>query len=777
QVVVAPGAPGVAAATAPDGAEPTGPGEAIPAPPAGPPVLIRFHADETRSVELVSEAARGQRVVICKGNVYVSRGEPGGAAFMEMRADAAVLFTAGSQIPPGGGGGDLADRPGRQRVYGAYLEGDVIVTAGERSMRSSRLYYDFTDDRGIILDAVVRIVQAARNIPIIIRASEARQLSRREVSFRNGRISTSEFHTPSYHIGAASGYLADTTPYDAKGEPLAESSFSLKAHHSTFNIGGVLFFYWPLYVADAERADLPLSRVQLGNSGRFGFGVESDWHLFRVLGLIAPQGVSGILNLDAFEKATAIGADVEYDRQSSSGLLIGYAVKSHERDDDFAEDRENIPAPADRGRFLWRHKQFLPDDWQIQAELSYLSDRNFLERYYRDEYYTGKDQDTLLYAKKQRDNWAITGLVQGRLNDFTSTTEAMPDVGLHLIGQPLADGALTFTGQTQTGLVRFRADNEDPLVQSTGTTFQHKTRAELTAPMHFGPVNVAPYALGMISEWCELGEDNDTTWLTGGGGVRANMHIWRVYEGAHSRLLDIDRLRHVITPEAVAVALGLSDQTEPVAFQAVKIGVKQRWQTYRGSQAERRVVDFARMNVWGLFFNETRPPDRPADGRLFFDRPEESITRNALNGDFAVNFSDTTVLMGDMNYDLNDREIGLANLGLAVQRDPRLRYYLGMRYTDDLNSWVGTAGFNYEINRKYRLGVFQQYDFDFDGGENLVTRISIIRKLPRWFAGITLAFDRATGATSVMLTLWPEGAPEFRIGGIGLGELATGDLN
>ncbi|NQU76259.1 MAG: hypothetical protein HQ546_08120, partial [Planctomycetes bacterium] len=36
QVVVAPGAPGVAAATAPGGAEPTGPGEAVPAPPAGP---------------------------------------------------------------------------------------------------------------------------------------------------------------------------------------------------------------------------------------------------------------------------------------------------------------------------------------------------------------------------------------------------------------------------------------------------------------------------------------------------------------------------------------------------------------------------------------------------------------------------------------------------------------------------------------------------------------------------------------------------------------------
>ena len=767
----------------------------------GAPAIVGYRADETVSEvrRIEGEPGEPRRVTICKGNVYLSHGRADDQeTFLEMRADAAVLFSSAKLAPAKGdaaGGGLQVKGLEGVEVDGVYLQGDVVASWGERTMRGHRLYFDFRNNRAIILDAVVRVIQEQRNIPIYVRAAEARFQIRRfedqkiglhQVWFRNAKISSSEFKTPTYHIGAVRGTLRDTTPYDAVGEPLAERNFRVRLWHTTLNVHGIPVWYWPWSGVDGETPDSPLKRIQVGDHGRFGLGMESQWHLFRLLGLVRPDGFKGTFKVETYEKGTSLGADVKYARENYTGLLKTYGVRDREREDDFGRDRKNIPAPAERGRVLWRHKQFLQQDWQVQTELSYLCDRNFLEQFFRDEFYGGKEQESLLYVKKQQDNWAVTALLQGRLNDFQTTTEAMPDVGLHLVGEPLAGGWLNLFSESRIGAIRVRPDEDDATLFASDWMGRAKTRAEVTAPLRLGPVNVVPYVLGLARHWNEAFRENDVTWVTGGGGVRANLHIWRVYDDVRSRLLDIHRLRHVVTPEVTAVALvsdgqafypGTELKSGPEEFQAVKVGVRQRWQTYRGPEDGRHVAELARLNVWGLFFNGTRPPTRPADGRLFFDRPEESLTRNAVNGDLAVNISDATAVLGDMNYDLNDREIGLANFGLAVQREPRLRYYAGLRYAEDLESFVGTLGLYYQINPKYQFSAFQQYDLEFNGGENLVTEISVLRKFPRWYMGVSLVIDRAADDVGVLLTLWPQGVPEFRIGGPRVGTWAASDLN
>ncbi|NLF30302.1 MAG: hypothetical protein GX591_05360, partial [Planctomycetes bacterium] len=118
-----------------------------------------------------------------------------------------------------------------------------------------------------------------------------------------------------------------------------------------------------------------------------------------------------------------------------------------------------------------------------------------------------------------------------------------------------------------------------------------------------------------------------------------------------------------------------------------------------------------------------------------------------------------------------------ADLGVAVQRDPRYRWYLGTRYIDDLESWVWTAGLNYRLSSKYELSAFQQYDIDFDNGRNLQSRVSLIRKFPRWYVALSVVVDATTNDTSVLLTLWPEGIPEWRIGGGRINTWAPSQLN
>ena len=92
----------------------------------------------------------------------------------------------------------------------------------------------------MICQPVFRTIQEQRDIPVYIRAREARQLAARAVpkgpalrgyqwTFRDALVTTSDFYTPEYHIAAKRVYLEDTTPYDEKGgrtgyEPLRRRS-------------------------------------------------------------------------------------------------------------------------------------------------------------------------------------------------------------------------------------------------------------------------------------------------------------------------------------------------------------------------------------------------------------------------------------------------------------------------------------------------------------------------------------------------------------------------
>jgi len=757
--------------------------------PVKPPAPVTYRwKTQMSSKEMALRDGSRQRVTVLTGSVYLHQAAATQAESLEMLADAAVLFSAPSRTPAGERPADPTDRPGKERVLGAYLEGDVRISRGERSIRSRQVYYDFVNQRAILLDAVLHSAQEQRNIPIYVRAAEIRQLSRREMWFRDAKISSSEFHTPTYHIGASRAYLMDTTPYDQTGTALGERSYNVRMKHTTVNVRGLPVLYLPWLSADGETGDSPLSRVQVGDHGRLGFGAETEWHLFRMLGLVSPRGVKGKLNFDIYDKGTGAGIDARYARETFAGFVDFYGVRDKDHEDDFGRDRKNVPAPSDRGRFLWRHKQYFPDNWELQAELSYLCDRNFLEAYFRDEFWTGKDQDTLLYAKKQQDDWAFTALLQGRVNDFITTTESAPEVGYYLIGRSLWRDQITVFGEAHAGVLRFSPDHDSALPDSDFGV-RADTRGEVNVPKHLGPVNLVPYGFVRGTYWSEGITDSDIGRGMVGGGVKANVHLWKVFDHVHSRLLDIHRLRYVATPEAVVFASagnrGANDvypfspdiETHLEAFQGFTVGVKQRWQTYRGGPTGRHVADFARMNVWGAFFNDTKDPGQLADGRMFFDRPEYSISRNAINGEMVVNLSDATSLLADVNYDVNDEEVGLANIGLAVQRDPRLRYFIGTRYIDDMNSTVGTLGVNYRINAKYQISAFQQYDFLFDNGDNLGTRVALIRKLPRWYVGVTFVADRAADDIGFVISLWPQGVPEFRIGGSRLGTWAASDLN
>jgi len=767
-----------------------------------------------RTPEQVYDDREG--IITATGGVHVSQGLLDSSAFLEIRARAAVVFLS-RQAPEEERGPDAAprlstqpadepfpteniapgprsDAPGSNLgfgsdvnvgVSGVYLTGDVVLTRGERMIRASELYYDFENDRALILDAVMRASSPGLGLPIYVRAARVRQLSSTEFSAYRAVVTTSEFYTPHLHLGAERVALSDATPRDQSGQITDFVAGRYRAWNTTVNLDGVPVMYWPFAAGDFRQVESPLKQVRMTYSDDFGATFESQWYLFNLLGLEKPQGLDAALRLDYYsERGPGAGLDVDYETADSYGLLRGYFLHDNGRDN-LGPFRGGEPDTENRGRITWRHRQFLPQGWELTLEGSYISDPNFLEEFFRSEFEEGKEQETLVYLKKQKDNWAFTLLAQWRALDFLTQTEHLPDAGLHWLGEPLGELASLFS-ETHVGFVRYKPDNrrlfeDHPLFPPALTlnndfesdiTFRPDQRAEIDVPLKLGAVNVVPYAMGRASYWDSSPWKGSTDRLFGQIGVRSGTQFWRVFQDAASKLLDVTGVRHVLRPEVTAwLSGGNRDSLELFPFDpgiesiddfyGASLALRNTWQTKRGPLGQQRSVDWIRFDVeLNLFGNQPRR-ELPI-GRFYDYRPENSTARNHVRTDFQYRISDTTAILSETNWDLTDGNADLLDISYAVERSPRLSYFVGYRKIHDTRSNLLGGGTNYEINAKHRMAVRAYFDLERGQAESL--DVSLIRRWPRWYTALTFQLDRIEDDFAVSFSMWPEGAPNVVLG-------------
>jgi len=764
--------------------------------------------------DLTVEQIDGRSVVTAIGNVYLFRaagGADGTGDEIEIRADAAVVFLAPEAEDAQSNGSRAAvaddDRPGRVRidvdapeggsrapdaaggvaldaggrVEGVYLEGDIVLTSGERLIRATRLYYDFAHDRALVLDAVVRMFAPERDMPIYVRAGMVRQLSAREFKAADALVTTSEFYTPHYHVGAKELTVMDRREVDSLS-PTARGAMAgtITMKHTTFNLSNIPLLYWPFIKADIEGTETSLQGIRSGYSDNFGFEMETRWELFNVLGLTKPDEVDGTLLLDYFtERGPAIGANLDYETDDSFGLYRGYFIDDSGKDDLNGRFRDEDPDTDTRGRTTWRHREYLPDDWQLTFELSYVSDKNFMEEYFQAEHFNGKDQESLIYLKKQVDNWAFTAHLQYQLMDFAATTERLPDFTFRLYGEPLGNFGTWFS-ENRAGLVRLRPADyglirnlqlNEPQIESGGVV-RGETRQEVESPFSVGPLRIVPFGAIRAGAWDDTPDGGGEDRILGSYGLRGSMYAWRTYPDASNELLDINGIRHIVKFDAVAWAAHsnldswelyeFDENTEGVnEIDGVSLGIRQRWQTKRGGPGQERIVDLLTFDLEFGAFNDATPDEFP-NGFVSPTRPENSVSRNYMSSSLIYRINDTTEVVSEMNFDLNDASINNLAVTYGVERTPRLSYLIGYRYVGDIDSNLLGAGLNYRISEKYIVAVREE--FDLERGETVEFDIGLIRKFPRWYVSITFAVDEVKDDFSVSLSAWPEGLPTAAIG-------------
>ncbi|MGE5293796.1 MAG: hypothetical protein ACM3VT_03115 [Solirubrobacterales bacterium] len=753
-----------------------------------------------------------QEIITYMGRSHLTWQEPNDrsdrVSVIELEADCLIVWRAAAD-PNAKGEATAADR--EVGVTAVYVSGDVLLTQGDRTIRADELYYDLRNRHALARNAVLKSYDPVRGIPIYIWAKQLRQIAVDTFEAEDVALTTSEFWTPQVSLEAAKIRIIDKRKDQEPDGILPDSGFDVELRDVKLKVGNTSVLDLPKVHSDRERPELPIRSVRMGHDDTYGTSVETRWWLSRLLGLKQPEGTDGYVAVDYYgDRGVGGGVDVSYERENYFGSLLGYIIEDH-GEDRLSRTRKDIDVPEDtRGRFRFQHRQFLPYNWQVTTEVSYLSDKNFLEQFYRTEYNIGKEQETLLHLKRIQDNWGLSFLGKTRINDFMDQVEELPTGEYHMIGQSLFDDRLTFYSDSQASRYRYRYGEDSDATGPHDYFAYTGTRNELDMPLNAGAFRVVPFVAGTFAYEDGAGftaslDDGsvapEDAVAIGEGGVRMSMRpFWAVYPDVESRLWDLHQLRHTIQPTLTAVAYDASnevaDQRDTLDF-----GISQRWQTKRGPLGNRRTVDWL---VWDLDFvwidhssdevagpdlflwNEPFIPLVNRDGRVIppLDRrttDQYGPRQNYVGTEAILRLTDTTSILTDAYFDMQNGVVEQFDIGFSRLLWPNLTYYVGSRYLREVENGLGERGSNsltfaatYVLDPRYTMVLAEQYDSDY--GANVRTDVTLIRKYHRVNLALTFSVDESVDDQQFVLSLWPEGISELAIGLRRYMELGASDV-
>lgn len=540
-----------------------------------------------------------EQVVIIKNGVTVLidtvDAQTGGARVgtIDLSADQVVFWT--DQASAKGFSGEI--QQSQEMPLQIYLEGNIVVRQGQNVLRAGRAFYDAREERALLLDAEIRAKMPNMPGKVRIRAQKLRQLARDTYQAESAFITTSQFLKPGYRLQASQifvepryddpWWLTQPREVDPQTGEIDDSPLLWATSlNNTFFVEDVPVFYLPYLSAPAEDPNIPIRDVAYQSDRIFGQTIRTRWDIFKLTGLDRPAGTRWDLDLNYLSlRGPQVGTVDSYRGVGRFGLEGPYSGSGYQSfiydhgTDNLGSDRMSLNPPHKaRGGLLQRDRQDFSPNTTLLSELSFLSDRNWLEQYREQEFDVGKDYETLLYLRHLEDNWSWSAMGRARLYNYYNTTEWLPRGDLFGMAEPLFGGLLTWTSHTYAGYATQRiADRPtDPQDLYTVLPFEGNgnglvvaTRHEIDMPLQFGPFHFVPYALGEEAYWGDAFHNVDSTTpidgriygatqvnegslnrLYGSLGMRGSLEMWRTYPWVQSDMFNLNGLAHKMVFDA-----------------------------------------------------------------------------------------------------------------------------------------------------------------------------------------------------------------------------------
>lgn len=775
---------------------------------AEPGTPIYFKAGHTD----VIDTEEGNVAIVLWGDVEMRLQQPTGD-YLDMQAQRAVLFTSMQSVHDVSKSDKTAQ--GSRKVTAVYLEDDAriqyIPTKGnlsEQRLRARQIYYEVATDRAILFEAVMHTVLPAQQLPVIVRAKVVRQLAKEEFDTRGVLLTSSGFAVPSYSLGADRLYIRA----EATGDPQFPEVVTYEGSNVTLRAFDVPFFYLPFVAGTMGDRPGPLRNISIAQRNDLGIGFLSDWGLFETLGQVPPRTLDAAYRIDYFQKrGPGAGLDAawgsgfltepEHQPWAFQGDLKSYFIYDEGTDIDYGRlpVKPGGEGYTPRGRVYFEHQMLLPDDWSAQVELGYVSDPTFLEEWFPRQFTQEGPTNETAYVKRQRDTEEFSAMLEVQPNRLVTYSDRMaeqfevdrlPELVYDRLGDSAAGDALTVFSENSGGGLYFQHTRATlaeqgfrapdilpgiPALGQTGTTgavtWRGDFRQEVDLPLDAGHFKVVPYLVGRYTQYSDSPAGEAQARFFGAAGARFSTTFWKVDPTAESQLFDIHQLRHIVEPTVDLFTSGTTTDRNRLFMydtaidaindiSAVDLGLRQRWQTQRGGADRWRSVDVFTFDIDAVFFSNkpsTNGFRNPYDfrGAFFSTSPETSIPRDALNADATWRLTDTTVILGDAQYNLDAHKLATAGLGLLVIRDVTQSWYIGNRYIADLNSNIATIQFQYQISPKYTVGFAQSWDFGL--GQDVSSSLSVVRYFDRFVMVFSFSHDEIANQTGFSFSIAPTG--------------------
>jgi hypothetical protein len=741
-----------------------------------------------------------ETAVIIEDGVAVQYWDRASGRTLQITAERAVVF-----LEPGPLVETLAGL-GPEDVRGVYLEGGVEATDGRYTLRGPRMFYDITRNRAVVVDAVFWTYDEQRRLPLYVRAKAIRQESADQFAATGARLTNTAFFEPHLAIGTSTVTLTRTQRSDGSTRNIVD------ARDITIRAVDVPFFYWPKYTGDPTR--IPLRDLRFETSSTSGGAIKTTWDAFGLAGFEAPDWLEARVGIDAyFERGVGLGAQLGWNDTDMRGLLSGYTLP-YDTGTDQLSSGEKVERDGEfRGMLTAEHRWAASDKWTVLAELSLISDENFIDAFFPELAETRREFTTRLFASRTDDNTVFTLDAKGALNNFTPNeylltsqgymVNKLPEAGYYRIADDLlADTApgmvsyhseyrasrmnLSFVEPTasELGFSTTRKSQEalglDPdespadALRDAGydddDVYRFDTRQEISGTFRVGEVKLVPFAVGRFTAYDrsfdEFSPDAEDSYrIFGSVGTRMATTFSAVDDNAESRLLDIHRIRHIVEPSLTLWVSGASiDQADLPVYDddvesladggAARIALDQTWQTQRGGPGRWRSVDVFTLDAELVFSTDDVDPETPI-GRFIDYRPEFSVLGDYATIDATWQVTEAFSLGANTIYDFDTNQQARTLIGAGISHSPDFSTYVDLRYVNPMDSTYLTFGAAYRLTRKYDFYGSLTWDDD----EKDIQRIAgtMTRLFPNALLGLSLSYNNITGETSFGVVVQPTG--------------------
>lgn len=731
---------------------------------------------------------------------------------LQLTAERAVVFLEPGPIVAEG-------RFSADQVRGVYLEGDVYADDGQYRVRSPRVYYSVRDNRALLIDAVFSTYDEQRGLPLYVRAKTIEQLSQSRYKATRARITNTAFFDPGLSLGASSVTIASA-------ERNGRSSVWLDAHDVTLRAGGLPVFWLPRFRGDPTA--IPIRDVRVESSRGSGFAVKTGWNGFSLLGMDAPEGQAFELLADEyFQRGPAVGADWSWRAQDAQAALLAYSLP-HDAGSDLASTGRRVTREGEfRGMALGEYRAQVSEHWTLRAQAFWISDGTFVDAFFDHLQRNHRELENSLEARRTDDSTSLALTVKASSVDFIPTdyllqgqgytVRRLPEVTYTRLADDLlpdaAPGLLTYSSETRAGLLALEFD--DVLARDRGFTSpalsqqlfgitpdqsiadalraqglgssnvaRFDTRHEVSAQLSAGPVQVTPFVVGRFTAYDQAfasfspeADERSRTW--GAAGVHAATEVQRIDNSVNSRLFDLHRIRHIVSPSVTLWTSGASIRRDdlPIYDESVesiaqgdvlRLALNQTWQTQRGGPGRMRSVDVLRFDT-ELVFSDNQGAARSPIGRFIASRPEQSSLGDFLGVSAAWQVTEVVSLAAQSVYDLDLHQQARSSLGAMIQHSPEFSTFADLRYINSQDQTFADVGVRYILTPKYTVSAFAAYDTDRANFQSINAELR--RALPNVWLGVGVTYNEITGDTTFGLVLQPRGITGSggRGGGFGTG--------